>query len=212
MRRTIRALIVDQQALFRQGLAGLLSAQPDFSVVGEMASACDALLAARDLRPDQILTGMRLADGTGLDLAQALRANGIQTDVIFLTTDEDEDLVFEAIRLGARGYLPKDITLDDLLSHLRAVSLGGAAITPAMASRVFAELAGRATLCAPERLRLGLTHREMDVFYELENGASNREIADKLIISENTVKHHVHEILAKLELHNRREVSRLAHQ
>jgi DNA-binding NarL/FixJ family response regulator len=215
-------VLFDLHTLFRQGLASLIDSQPDWNVVGHTAFASEAVTLIRNLEPDVVLMDTTLLDGTGLEAARKILAARPATRIVFLSTQQDDDLVFEAIRLGAKGYLPKDLSVVDLLGYLRGVARGEPALTPALASRVL-EAFARQDDCggAAKALALpgadkhelgGLTRREKDVLNELMRGASNREIADRLVISENTVKHHVGNILSKLSLRNRRDLTRVAHQ
>jgi two-component system NarL family response regulator len=153
-----------------------------------------------------------LPDGTGLDATKTILADYPETKIVFLTVHEEDDLLFAAIRCGAKGYLLKNVPVIKLLAFLRGVEQGEVAITAAMASRILAEFARTEPTRGRERIETGeLTVRELEVLKELALGASNREIAERLVIAENTVKNHVRSILAKLNLRNRREATRYAH-
>jgi len=207
----MRILIVDDHVLFREGLVSLLKAQPDFEVVGEASSVSEAVEIARQVQPDLILMDFGLPDGTGLDATQAILTERPETNIVFLTVHEEDDRLFAAIRSGAKGYLLKNVPVSKLLNYLRGVERGEAAISRAMVSRVLDQFSRMEPLRDAERAEMAeLTMREMEVLQELATGATNREIADRLVITENTVKNHVRSILAKLNLRNRREAARFA--
>jgi DNA-binding NarL/FixJ family response regulator len=209
----VRALLVDDHALFREGLVSLLAGQPDFTVIGEAGSVQEAILMARDLRPDLVLMDFTLPDGTGLDATRAILAERPGTLIVFLTVHEEDERLFSAIRSGAKGYLLKNVPVARLMSFLRGLEQGEAAITPKMTTRILDEFSRMEPTRGPVSEDLSaLTERELDVLREISTGASNREIAQRLCISENTVKNHVSNILAKLNLQNRREAARFAQQ
>lgn len=209
---TIKMLIVDDHVLFRQGLVSLFNHQPDFEVIGESGNVSEAIEAAENLKPDLILMDFSLPDGTGVEAAQAILRTRPDTNIVFLTMHEDDERLFSAIRSGAKGYLLKNLPVAKLLTSLRALEHGQAPISREMTGRIldaFARSEPNNIVDKPNLIEL-LTSREIDVFYELTTGASNQEIAEKLFISENTVKNHVHNILEKLEMSNRREVASYA--
>ena len=209
----IKILLVDDHTLFREGLAGLLSGQPDFSVIGEAGSVQEAIVVARDLRPDIVLMDFTLPDGTGLDATRVILAERPETNIVFLTVHEEDERLFAAIRSGAQGYLLKNVPVAKLLSFLRGLEQGEAAISGKLTSRILDELARTEPSRGPISDDFSaLTARELEVLRELASGASNREIAERLCISENTVKNHVGNILAKVNLQNRREAARFAIQ
>lgn len=207
----MRVLIVDDHVLFREGLVSLLKAQPDITVLGEVGCVSEAVAMARELGPDLILMDFGLPDGTGLDATQAILAERPQTKIVFLTVHEQDDRLFAAIRSGAKGYLLKNVPVSKLLDYLRGVQDGEAAISPTMTSHILDEFArlGRALDSDPAELG-ELTPRELEVLRELATGATNQEIADRLVITDNTVKVHVRNILAKLNLPNRRAAADFA--
>lgn len=207
----MRILIVDDHVLFRDGLVSLLSAQPDFDVVGQAGSVSEAVAMARELGPDLVLMDFGLPDGTGLEATQAILADQPETSIVFLTVHEEDDRLFAAIRGGAKGYLLKNVPVARLLTYLRGVECGEAAISGAMTSRILSEFSRLEPPRNLDPLEAGaLTLREVEVLQELARGATNREIADRLIIAENTVKNHVSNILEKLNLRNRREAASFA--
>ena len=205
----MRILLVDDHALFREGVQGLLAAQPDLDVVGGASSVTEAIARARELRPDLILMDFGLPDGTGLDATMAILADLPQVKIVFLTFHDDDERLFAAIRAGAKGYLLKSVTSAELLAFLRGVGRGQAALTPVMTTRILDEFARQPRPPAhPQAVHNELTPREREVLAQLATGASNHDIARRLVISENTVKNHVRSILAKLNLPNRREAAR----
>jgi DNA-binding NarL/FixJ family response regulator len=207
----MRILIVDDHVLFRDGLVSLLSAQPDFDVVGQAGSVCEAVAMACELQPDMVLMDFGLPDGSGLEATQAILADRSETSIVFLTVHEEDDRLFAAIRSGAKGYLLKNVPVSKLLTHLRGVKRGEAAISGAMTSRILIEFSRLQPPRNTDESEVGdLTSREVEVLQELAKGSTNREIAGQLFITENTVKNHVRSILAKLQLRNRREATSFA--
>lgn len=207
----IRILLVDDHVLFREGLVSLLQPQPDFEVVGEAGSVEEAVAAARRLRPELILMDFTLPDGTGLEATRAILAEDPAARVVFLTVHETDEVLFASVRSGARGYLLKNISSSSLLELLRGLSRGEAAISLKMAGRILEEFSreGRAKTRAEETFQR-LTSRELEILQEIARGATNREIAHRFYLSENTVKNHVHNILEKLKLPNRHQAAKLA--
>lgn len=207
----IRLLLVDDAILFRESLTNLLEQQPDINIVGQAGSVQEALQAARSLNPDLILMDFSLPDGTGLDATLAILAELPQIKIIFLTVHEDDERLFSAIRVGARGYLFKNSHANELVKTLRGVARGEAGISRGLARRIIEEFARTpAPLSVDADAKSELSTRELDVVHQLAKGASNREIAAALFISENTVKNHIRNVLSKLHLRNRREIARYA--
>ncbi len=210
----MKILIIDDHVLFREGLISLVTRQPDMSVVGEGGTVREAIELSRVLQPNMILMDFSLPDGTGLDAAEVIMREQPDMRIIFLTIHDDDERLFAAIRLGAKGFLMKNIPVVRLLAALRGVQHGEAAISREMTARLmdaFAQLDPPATP-QPEMPFNELTARELEVLQELATDATNHEIADRLFISENTVRNHVHNILEKLAISNRREAVSLAHQ
>ncbi len=210
-------LLVDQQSLFRQGLALIIGQQPDWTVVGETGSVHEAVEHARETKPSVVLTELHLSDGSGFDVARCILSCMPETTVVILTTGQDERCAWEAIRMGVKGYLPKDLSMNELFSYLRRARHGDTVLTPPLFQRVLGEAmrrgdcgqeAGIATelQAAKARGMEGLTRREKEIADALARGASNREIAEELVISENTVKHHVASVLYKMRLRSRRQL------
>ena len=209
----MKILIVDDHDLSRKELSGLISAQPDMSVSAACASVRDAVQQVRRLHPDLILVDFNLSDGTGLDAARLILAAQPEARIIFLTNQDEDERLFAAVRLGVKGLLMKNIPADRLLAALRGVERGEAAITREMTARLMGEFARRNRPSGQAASPFaGLTARELQVVRELATDATNSEIAERLFISENTVRNHMHNILKKLGMSNRREVINLARQ
>lgn len=207
-----KMLVVDDHVLFRQGLVSLFNNQPDFEVIGEAGNVGEAIEAARRLKPDLVLMDFSLPDGTGVDATHAILKVLPDTHIIFLTMHEDDERLFSALRSGAKGYLLKNLPVAKLLAALRALKQGQAPISREMTGKIidaFAKSEPSKQVNKSNLIEI-LTSREIDVIYELSTGASNQEIAERLFISENTVKNHVHNILEKLEMSNRREIASFA--
>jgi DNA-binding NarL/FixJ family response regulator len=205
---SIRLLIVDNHTLFRQGLVSLLESEPGFQVVGEASSGEEALQIAPELQPDVVLMDVKMPGIGGVEATRRLVKTVPETRVLMLTVSDEEESLFAAIQAGARGYILKNADAGELLEAVQRVHAGEAMLSPVMTLRLFQTLrSGRAPTPLPD---LPLTPREQDVFQLLAQGASNRQIAEALTITENTVKTHVRNILEKLELHNRSEVAAYA--
>jgi two-component system NarL family response regulator len=206
-----RILLVDDHVLFRDGIVSLIDPQPDMTVVGQAGSIREATVLARKLRPDLILMDISLPDGTGIEATQAILAELPATKIVCLTVHEDDENLFAAIRAGATGYLLKNVRAAELLKRLRGAARGEAAISPAIARRILDEFS---RLPTPRDISPAhpsdLTAREVQIVQQLTRGASNREIARQLVISENTVKNHVRNVLSKLHLRSRREIASYA--
>jgi two-component system nitrate/nitrite response regulator NarL len=206
-------LIVDDHILFRQGLVSLLQSEPDFQVVGEAGSAREAVAKAAALHPHLILMDFNLPDSSGVEAAREILTEFPDCKIIFLTIYADDEKMLEAVRNGACGYLLKNVPIAQLLKALRSTQDGEAAISRSMMTKVMNELARSAGQVLPDRNTNNLdklSSREIDVLRELSTGASNDEIAKRLFISKNTVKHHVHSILDKLEMENRNQLAKTA--
>lgn len=209
----MRIMIVDDHNLFREGLAAIIRQEPDIEVVGMVGTVQEAVEAVRQLKPDIVLMDFILPDGTGADATRQIVQDDSDCKIVFMTmSDKDEDLL-AAIRSGAVGYLMKNISPSKLVAALRSVQKGESALSRSMTLRLMKEFSQTQ---APEPSldpALGkLTPREKDVLAELATGKSNLEIAHQLFISENTVKYHVHSILDKLNLPDRKEAARFARQ
>ncbi len=206
-----RLLLVDDAVLFRESLVNLLRQEPDLAVVGQAGSVAEAIQVARAVQPDIILMDFSLPDGTGLDATVTILAERPETKIVFLTVHEDDERLFGAVRAGARGYVYKNAHAVDLVQTLQGVARGEAGLSRALARRILDEFARTPAAAAAEaNEHPELTVREGEIIRELAHGQSNKEIAARLVISENTVKNHVRNVLTKLHLRSRREVAKYA--
>jgi two-component system nitrate/nitrite response regulator NarL len=201
----VRILLVDDLVLFREGLVSLLEARPDLKVVGQAGSMHEAMALTGKMLPDLVLMNITLPDGTGAEAIRAILAERPETKIVVLTLHEEDDELFEAIRAGAVGYLSKQVCAAELFKTLQGVMRGEAGISGTTALRILDEFARLSPSRSDEAATL--TSREVEVLRELVNGASNQAIAERLVISENTVKNHVRNILVKLHFHSRREAA-----
>lgn len=208
---TMKIIIVDDHILFREGLASILGQESDIEVVDLVGSVSEAVESVNRLKPDIVLMDFNLPDGTGADATSRILQKTPDSKIIFLTMSDQDENLFTAIRSGAKGYLLKNMSPKKLVSTLRSVQQGESALSRSMTLRLMEELsrtkkADNSTTPALEKL----TPREMEVMLGLTAGKSNKEIADQLFLSENTIKYHVHSLLEKLNLKNRREVAKFA--
>ena len=200
----IRLLLADDHSLFREGLVRLLRDHPQFEVVGEARDGLDAVAIAERVSPDIVLLDLRMPRCGGLEAARLLRAQRPGLPIVILAESEDEDSFFEGIAAGVTSYVSKTSEFSVLLDSLALAVSGQAALPPAFATRLLATMAGPRSRGSGPRAPLGdLTEREVDVMGLLSEGATNKEIARALSISENTVRSHVRNIMEKLKLQNR---------
>ncbi len=208
----MKILLVDDHALFREYLAGLIRTQPDFDVVGDVCTVREAVDTASARKPDITLMDYELPDGTGVDAACQILKDSPGAKVVFLTENVSDEYLFSAIRCGAKGFFRKNTSMAKLLEALRAINQGEAVLPGEFINRILEEFSHWRLPPAREDALENLTFREIEILQHLSTGATNREIAGRLVITENTVKNHVHNILEKLELRNRREVVYFARQ
>jgi DNA-binding NarL/FixJ family response regulator len=200
----LRLLLVDDHALFREGLISLLAYQDDFTVVGEAEDAESALEQARALGPDIVLMDIELPGEDGMSATRRLKLGMPAVTVVMLTVRDDSQTLLEAIKAGAHGYLVKNVRSRELLEQLRGLARGEAAISRRMAARILEEIRGQTEPLGPEE---ALTAREMEVLELVAARLSNAEIAERLVISEHTVKNHMKRILSKLQLRSRHQAA-----
>lgn len=206
---TIRVLIADDHKLFRQGLISLMRTREDLvEVVGEAETGVDVVRLAEQLQPDVILMDIYMPQGDGLQAAREIRERFPKIAVVMLTSSESDNHLYEAVRLGAAGYLLKSLDAGELFGLLDGVMHGEAAMTKAMATRLLKDVARRSS--DPDKGEDVLTERELAVLRLVASGASNVDIAEKLTISVNTVKSHLRSILDKLQLENRTQAATYA--
>lgn len=200
MRRRLRVVVVDDQNLVRQGIRGLLELSDAVDVIGEASDGAEALDAIEALDPDVALLDLRMPGMGGIEVLEALRECGSDVPALVLTTFDDAELVLTAMRAGARGYLLKDVTLDQLVDAIGTVANGGTVLQPALTDRLVRESAPAADAQA---IDVALTGREADVLRLVAGGFNNREIAEMLHLAEGTVKNHVSNAIAKLGARDR---------
>lgn len=222
----IRVLVVDDQRLMRDGIASLLGIQDGIEVVGTASNGQEALASAADLRPDVVLMDMRMPVMDGVSATARLRRELPTCQVLMLTTFDDEQYIVEALRAGAVGYLLKDIPAADLAKAIQAAHKGIYQLDPSVAGKVLASLTyvpspdssysqepesilsdGREREMSSLFIASELTSREIEVLKLIARGATNREIARKLVISEGTVKNHISSILSRLGLRDRTQAA-----
>ena len=206
----MKVLVVDDHYIFRQGLVSLLKPEPGFEIVGEAGSVSEAIDQALRLKPDLILLDFSLPDGTGLEAMQPILAELPDCKIVFLTIQDADEVLFEAIRKGAKGYLLKSVPVSELLASLKSLEQGEPAMSRRMTARIIEEFAKTEDTSHVDSELSKLSQRELEVLGYLATGASNREIAERMFLSENTVKHHVHSILQKLNLDSRRQAIQFA--
>lgn len=207
----VRVLLVDDHALFREGLAMIVAAQPDMQVVGEASDGLEAIVKAAALKPDLALLDIQMPGCDGLEAARQIKKARPETVIVMLTVRDDEEKLFEAIKNGAQGYLLKNIHANELVAMLRAALAGEAAITPRLAGRMLEEFRRLSTQApATDGENVELSPRELDVLAQVAQGRTDKEIAASLSLSVHTVKTHLRSILGKLQVSGRREAARLA--
>jgi DNA-binding NarL/FixJ family response regulator len=211
-----RILLADDHELFREGLAALLKAQPDLTLVAQAGDGFEALTLTRDLQPDLIVLDISMPVCDGLEATRLIRAtpNLLESRILILTVHEEDDKLFEAIKAGANGYLLKSTSSSEFLKGIRGVLAGEAVLPPKLAARLLEEFARLAHQPEPTSTADSpdLTPREYEVLSLIATGATDKEIAAQLSLSLHTVKSHLRSILSKLHAVNRRQAAQLARQ
>ncbi len=207
---TIRVLLVDDHALFREGLETLLSIHRDIQVVGQAGNGQEAVEVAAKVQPDVVLMDVRMPILDGVRATRLLKEAQPQCRVIVLTTFDDDEYIFDALRMGAVGYLLKDVASTQLVEAIRAAAQGESSLEPSVAAKVIAEFTRVSGMIPPaqmEGLVESLSERELEILSLIARGASNKEIASQLYIAEGTVKNHVTHILGKLDVRDRTQAA-----
>ena len=208
----IRILLVDDQAIIRQGLRSMLESNPDMEVIGEAENGQRAIEQIPALQPDVVLMDIRMPVMDGVAATQAIAQHYPQTRVLVLTTFDDDEYVAQSMRLGAKGYLLKDTEPEELALAIRSVHRGHTQLGPGLFEKAIAPISTPAQQpIEPPPEFAQLTHREREVLRLIASGANNREIAQALYLSENTVKNYVTSILSRLNLRDRTQAALLAH-
>ena len=205
----LRIIIVDDHEVVRLGLRTLLERHPEFSVIGEAATAREALQQTLHLKPDIVVMDIRLPGKSGIEACREIAEQEPDTKVIMLTSYAEDEMLFDAISAGACGYVLKQIGSDDLIRALEAVGRGEALLDPAVTQQVFARVR-KATRKEQEEAFAGLTDQELRVLSHVAEGKTNREIAEALYLGEGTVRNYVSSVLSKLGLSNRSEAAAYA--
>lgn len=203
---TIKILIVDDQSLFREALKTLLNSEPEFEIVGDASNGEEALRMVLQHNPDVVLMDLRMPIMDGVESTRRIVQMNKNNKVIILTTFDDDENVFDGLRAGAVGYLLKDVSSEKLIEAIRAASQGEYFLVPSVTAKVVSEFS-RISKPAPRSqenfLPDPLSPREIEIIRLVATGASNKEIAEKLVISEGTVKNHLSSILSKLSVRDR---------
>jgi DNA-binding NarL/FixJ family response regulator len=210
---SVKIVVADDHEVVRAGFAALLDTQPDFTVVGTASDGAEAVKISRELRPDVVLMDVRMPGTDGIEATRQLTAVENGPHVIILTTFDLDEYVYDALRAGASGFLLKDVTGERLFDAVRVVAVGEALLAPAVTRRLISEFARlRPAAPVPPAAVAELTPRETEVLRLLAEGLSNPEIADRLVITEETVKTHVSRVLHKLALRDRAQAVVLAYE
>jgi DNA-binding NarL/FixJ family response regulator len=199
----IKVMLVDDQNLVRKGVRSLLELSEEISVVAEASDGKEAIRTIPEIKPDVVLLDMRMPEMSGLDVLLALSAAGVLPPTIILTTFDDDEMVLAGIKAGARGYLLKDVSLEELVNAVRTVAQGGSMIKPAVTQRLLQGLENLKTDFSSLDRPDPLTDRETEILRLMAGGYSNKEIANSLGVAEGTIKNHVSNILSKMGVRDR---------
>ncbi|MFI2287244.1 response regulator [Streptomyces niveus] len=208
----VRVVLADDQPLIRSGLRVLIADHPDLDVVGEAGTGAQAVRLVRELRPDVVVMDIRMPGMDGIEATGLITAGPESARVVVLTTFDDDEYVYAALRAGASGFLIKDMSLEGILSAIRVVAAGEALIAPSVTRRLIEEFAARPEPAPPARAVAGITGREREVLVLVGRGMSNSEIAERLVISVATAKAHVARLFSKLEARDRVQLVIMAYE
>lgn len=206
----IKVLVVDDHPIFRRGIADVVANQEELYMVGEAADGIEAIEKAKELAPDVVLMDLFMPRCNGLEATLALQTEAPQSNIVVLTISEKEADLFDAIKAGAKGYLLKSTEPEELVQAIIHVAKGGVIVSPSMATKLLSEFKTTLRKELEPKEATDLSQRELEVLQLLAQGASNKEIANSLLISENTVKTHLRNILEKLHLVNRSQAAAYA--
>jgi DNA-binding NarL/FixJ family response regulator len=209
---TIQVILADDQPLVRAGLRMLIQQAPDMDVAGEAGTGAEAVKLARSADVDVVVMDIRMPGMDGIEATQLITAGSGHARVLMLTTFDDDDYVYGALRAGASGFLVKDMALDDILAAIRVVAAGDAMIAPGVTRRLIGQFAGQARPSGKPRELTGITGREREVLRLVGLGRSNAEIAAALYITPGTAKTHVARLLAKLGARDRVQLVIIAYE
>ncbi len=206
----VRVLLVDDYELVRRGLQSILDRHPEITVVGEAGTVAEGVAEAARLRPDVVVMDLRLPDGSGVEACRQIRAENSDAQVLILTSHADEDALFAAVLAGAAGYVLKDVDPAGIQHGILTVGRGGSLLDPQMATRVLERMRrGSAQHPADDAFSV-LSPQEDRILEMIGDGMTNRQIADRLSLSEKTVKNYVSELYAKLNVERRTQAASLA--
>ncbi|MFE0381120.1 response regulator [Streptomyces inhibens] len=209
---TVRVVLADDHTLVRTALQMVITDTPDLDVVGEAGTGAEAVRLAEELQPDVVVMDIRMPGMDGIEATRLITAGPGRAHVVVLTTFDDDDYVYGALRAGASGFLVKDMALDDILAAVRVVASGDALIAPSVTRRLIAEFADRPASAPRRQVVDGITERENEVLTLVGRGMSNSEIAADLYITVATVKTYVTRLLAKLDARDRVQLVIIAYE
>lgn len=201
--KELRVLLADDHALFRQGVKSLLASRPNIQVVGTVGDGCEAIRMVRELVPDVVLMDIGMPNCDGLEATRRIKLEFPHVKIVILSVVDDHDTIFEAIKSGAQGYLLKNLEADQLFNMLDGLQRGDAPLSGSIAAKILEEFSHPPSSEKEFPLREPLSERERQVLELIVAGMTNKEIAEKLVITENTVKTYIGNILVKLHLDNR---------
>ena len=206
----IHVLVVDNHELVRDGLKTAIRGQADFSVVGEAADGEQAIREVERTRPELVVMDIRMPKMDGIEACREIRSRHPETNVLMITSYSDEQAVMSSIIAGAGGFVLKEVQTTELLDAMRKVGRGGKVLDEASSSAVIAQIRGGSVVSDEDRIAQDLSERELEILDLIADGLTNKEIGERLYLSEKTIKHHVSDILGKLGLGRRVEAAAFA--